>query len=335
MMLASGRAFSGDPPPRWRAVTLLHGWRCGVIFKTRIPGQSAPEPGSTMTRAGRLLFLFLLVLLCPALAQAEEAQTHAIAPQSEIDTEHIFGFSEGSDIGAKGEREIENVTIGSFGKIGSYNNVDIEASFRYGVADHLRLSIGTLTDYYNIHNVPGLTDRSSANFSGLIAELRWNIVDRLTGPFGMSLSINPQWRQFEPTSGAKSENYSIPVTLLVDKEVIPNKFFVDLNLIYGPSFLRIYGGSEHDDTFTVITAGTYAIAPNIFLAAEIRHENFAQNGSLDAHALFIGSSLFYRFSQNLTAKIAWAAQIPDIGATALDLGTYERHQFELQFAYNF
>jgi hypothetical protein len=288
-----------------------------------------------MTCAARLLFLFLLGLLCPVLAQAEEAQTNANASQSKIDTEHIFGFSEGSDIGAKGEREIESITIGSFGKIGSYNNVDNETSFRYGVAEHLRLSIGTLTDYYNIHNVPGLSDRSSANFSGLIAELRWNIVDRLTGPFGMSLSINPQWRQFDPTSGAKSGNYSIPVTLLVDKEVIPNTFFVDLNLIYGPSFLRVNSGSEHDDSFTVITAASYAIAPNIFLAAEIRHENFAQNGSLDAHALFIGPSLYYRFSQNLTAKVAWAAQIPDITAMTLDLRTYERNQFELQFAYNF
>ncbi|MGP8191485.1 MAG: hypothetical protein ACLQLT_02470 [Methylovirgula sp.] len=289
-----------------------------------------------MMDAARIAFLFVLaVSLLPALARAQEAQTNAGATEPEIDTEHIFGFAEGSDIGSKGEREIESVTIGSFGKIGSYDNVDNETSFRYGVVDQLRLSVGTLTDYYNIYNVPGLSDRSSANFSGLITELRWNIVDRHTSPFGMSLSINPEWRQFDPTSGERSENYSVPVTLLVDKEVVPNKFFAALNLIYAPSFLHVNGGWEHDDSFMVIAAGTYAIAPNIFLGAEVRHENFAQNGYLDAHALFIGPSLFYRFSANLTAKVAWAAQIPDIGATTLDLGTYERHQVELQFAYTF
>lgn len=161
----------------------------------------------------RLVFpLLLAITLRPALA--DEATIKASSTESDIDTEHIFGFSEGSDIGSKGEREIESVTIGSFGKIGSYNNVDNETSFRYGVADHLRLSIGTLTDYYNIHAVPGLDDRSAATFSGLISELRWNIVDRATNSFGMTLSINPGWRGFDPISGQKSANYAVPATLL-------------------------------------------------------------------------------------------------------------------------
>ncbi|WP_020175258.1 hypothetical protein [Methyloferula stellata] len=287
-----------------------------------------------MFRPLRLTFpLLLAISFQPSLA--DEAKTESGSTAPDIDTEHIFGFAEGSDIGLKGEREIESVTIGSFGAIGNYNNVDNETSFRYGVTDNLRLSIGTLTDYYNIHGVQGLSDRSSVSFSGLITELRWKIVDRLTQPFGMTLSINPAWRQFDPTSGERSGNYAVPVTLLIDKEVIPNKLFAALNLIYTPSFLRVNGARGHDDSFAVIAAGSYAIAPNIFVGAEIRHENLAENGSLDAHALFVGPSLFYRLSGDFTVKVAWAAQIPDIGATRLDLSIYERHQVELQFAYTF
>jgi len=54
----------------------------------------------------------------------------------------------------------------------------------------------------------------------------------------MSLSLNPQWRRTDPTSGQQSENYAFPVTLLVDKEAIPEKLFAVLNLIYQPSVLR-------------------------------------------------------------------------------------------------
>ncbi len=43
---------------------------------------------------------------------------------SEIDTEHMFGFTEGSDIGEAGERELEAEPTGRFGKQdGSYNAV--------------------------------------------------------------------------------------------------------------------------------------------------------------------------------------------------------------------
>jgi hypothetical protein len=283
-------------------------------------------------------FSFLCVLaavLFPTLAQAEETPAKAEAAGSEFNTEHIFGFAEGSDIGEKGEREIESITIGHFGKIGSYANVDGETSFRYVVTDQLRLSVGTLSDYYDIYNVPGLNDRNSANFSGLITEMRWNIFDRRTSPFGMSLSLNPEWRQLDPISGENRQNYAVPVTLLIDKEVIPSKFFAAVNFAYTPSLLRATAGWEHDDALTAIASGAYAIMPNILIGAEIRHENLAVDGIFNEHALFVGPSLFYRISETMSAKLAWAAQIPDIGTTTLDLGAYERHQVQLQFVSSF
>ena len=61
--------------------------------------------------ASRRMLMLLAALLCPALGQAQESRRVA-----GIDTEHIFGFTEGSDIGKKGEKEIESSLTGRFGK---------------------------------------------------------------------------------------------------------------------------------------------------------------------------------------------------------------------------
>jgi hypothetical protein len=288
-----------------------------------------------MPHVWRLPLILSLAFLLPAIAHAQESEPERAGNIASFDTEHIFGFAEGSDIGSKGELEIESITIGSFGELGSYSNIDNETSLRYGVTNELRLSIGTLTDYFNIHDVPGLSDRSAITFSGLITEARWHILDWRTSPFGMSLSLNPQWRRTDPTSGQQSENYAFPVILLVDKEAIPEKLFTVLNLIYQPSVLRLNSKWQHDDSLIVIAGGSYAISPNLLFGAEVRHENFAQNGNLNAHALFAGPQLFVRVAKDFTAKIAWAAQIPDVAAHRLDLMNYQRHQVELQLAYIF
>ena len=287
-----------------------------------------------MTRLTTILLTVIGAVFALADSAIAEDGRVGTAQAPDLDTEHIFGFAEGSDIGAKGEREIESVTVGSFGKIGSYGNVDNETSFRYGVTDQLRLSFGTLTDYYGIDNSPGLPNRGIATFSGLIGEMRILILDRTKAPFGMTFSLNPQWRQTDPASGEKTGNYAIPATLLLDKEAIPDKLFFVANLIYTPSFLRVDNWRAHDDAFTMIAGGSYALGSRLFAGAEIRHENLAQNGAFIAHALFVGPTLFYRFSPVFTAKVAWAAQIPNAGSR-LDLVSYERHQVELQIAYNF
>lgn len=282
----------------------------------------------------RLLHVFFLgFCLLPAIAQSQEAEPRSVGAAMDFDTEHIFGFAEGSDIGAKGELEIESVTVGSLGAIGTYSSADNETSLRYGVTDELRLSAGTLTNYFNIQNVPGLSDRNAMEFSGVITEVRWRILDWRTSPIGMTLSLNPSWCRTDPMSGQASVNNALPVILLIDKAIIPGKFYSVFNLIYEPSFQRTNSISEH--SFIIIAGGSYAITPNFIFGAEIRHENSAWNGNLDAHALFAGPNLFVRLAKDFTAKIAWAAQIPDAGAHTIDLTNYQRHQVELQFAYNF
>jgi hypothetical protein len=284
----------------------------------------------------------LAILFFPQHLLADESNAKGSSTEAKggeageaFDAEHIFGFVDGSDIGDQGEQEIESVTVGRIGRIGSYNNAANETSYRNTITNYVRLSVGTETDYYNIHNVEGYGNISAATFSGLTAEFRVNVLNRQSAPFGMSISFNPEWRQFDPDSGAKAQNYALPLSLLLDKELIQQKLFAGASLTYSPSFLRVNNGYEHDDSLTVTSAISYQAVQNIFAAAEIRHENTAVNGNVIAHALYVGPSVYYKVLPNFSIKLAWAAQIPDAGARSLVLSTYDRNQFELHLSYGF
>jgi hypothetical protein len=61
-----------------------------------------------------------VVLIASPLAQAEPVA----GKFEEVDTEHMFGFTEGSEIGEKGESELLSETTGHFGKFGgSYSQI--------------------------------------------------------------------------------------------------------------------------------------------------------------------------------------------------------------------
>src|SRR5262245_37041780 len=69
---------------------------------------------------------FASVILAATLGAVAPAQAEPRKPAhgaGEFDTEHMFGFTEGSDIGAVGEKELETDSIGRFGRaVGSYSN---------------------------------------------------------------------------------------------------------------------------------------------------------------------------------------------------------------------
>ena len=285
-------------------------------------------------------------LVAPASAEPAEQAHEAKAESGKgeggkgeeeaLDTEHLFGFAEGSGIGSKGEREIESISIGSFGKVGSYNQVDTETSFRSVVTDSLRLSIGTLTDAYNIHDVPGIDNRTAFTFAGVIAEARLNLVDDKTHPYGVSLSFNPQYRQFDPVAGTRQSTTALPLTLLYDAALIPSKLLAAVNVAYTPAFFPAVAGiAGHTDDVAVFADLTYAATPKLFFAGELRHEILVQAGLPTAHALFLGPSVFYNVASGFDVKVAWAIQVPDVGSRGLDVTTFERHQVELQLVYGF
>src|SRR5262245_54607279 len=91
---------------------------------------------------GTLLWAVLILLAGLGAAGSAPADSRKHADKTaEIDTEHMFGFTEGSDTGEAGEKELETDSTGRFGKFsGAYNNVATALEAKYSFSDRFRLS---------------------------------------------------------------------------------------------------------------------------------------------------------------------------------------------------
>jgi len=277
--------------------------------------------------------LVLVALMLPSLAQAQESGGTAQGP---VDTEHIFGFAEGADIGENGERELEITATSLVGKLGQYVGVQNETAFRYVVADGFRASIGDLTDYHAISGVPGLTDLHSVSvFGGVSSEFRWQFLNRFSSPLDLTLSFEPLWEHIDDTSGRSVQSYVMPLRLLADMALIPEKTFVALNLTYAPTFARLGGLWQLQNEIEIALAACTAVTDNSFLGVEVRQFALNQNGFFSGPAIFLGPSLFVRLSEAAIFKIVGEAQVPVETGGRLDLVNYQRYQVRAVFALNF
>src|SRR4051812_45009200 len=61
--------------------------------------------------------------------------------EDKVDSEHLFGFTEGSDIGSNGEREFKSETTLRTGKVaGDFAAIASEVELKYTIWDDFRLS---------------------------------------------------------------------------------------------------------------------------------------------------------------------------------------------------
>ena len=86
-----------------------------------------------------------------------------------IDTEHLFGFMIGSDVGNVGEREFQSQSTGRFGKGGRYRNGEQEFEVEFVPAANVRIEIGSSFAVHDIRNVAGLDDRRQMSWRRMTA----------------------------------------------------------------------------------------------------------------------------------------------------------------------
>jgi hypothetical protein len=130
----------------------------------------------------------------------------------------------------------------------------------------------------------------------------------------------------------------LPAAILIDRVLIPNKFFAALNLTYAPGVTRTSAGWQHNSAMEISAAAAYAVTSEVFLGAEIRHlsgDSFTQRGLFAAHGLYIGPSAYFKLSNAESLKFAWSVQVPDERTGRLDLRNFEHHQLLVQFAKSF
>jgi hypothetical protein len=292
----------------------------------------------------RSITILFSAALC-AFAGAAEAQEASSGRYYELETKYLFGFTDGTDIGAEGEKEVEAETTGSFGKRGgSYRALEQELEFENVPSQYWGYEFSLHGLSQHIEGVTGLNDYNGANFSGISWKPKWLIIGRGPGnPIGLSLSVQPEWGRIDGLTGAHANSFSMETRLAADTELIPNMLYAATNLIYAPEVDRAPGDPSwsRSSGFGATAAMAYRVTPMVTVGGELEYyrayEGFGFN-AFDGNAFYVGPTLHIQFTPKIMLAAAWSVQVAGRaqGETGnLDLTNFTRQYANLKLGFEF
>ena len=261
-----------------------------------------------------------------------------------IDTEHLFGFMIGTDVGTVGERELQSQTTGRFSRdAGAYRAVGQQLELEFVPADNFRIEIGTVFSSHVISGVPGFEDRRRLAWQGISADFRYRFLDRDKAPFGLTFAVEAHADRIDETTAAVVRSYGTDLTLAIDRELIPDFVVAALNLTYQPEWTRVVatGAAEQEATVGAAFAVMAKLRPGFFLGGEARYLRRYDGIALEelaGQALFVGPTAYFKLSDRSRLTLAWSTQIwgrSALSGSGLDLVNFERHQARLVYGFNF
>ena len=261
-----------------------------------------------------------------------------------IDTEHIFAFMIGSDVGDAGEREFQSQTTARLGKDGGrYRAVGQELELEFVPAKDVRIELGSTFAAYDINGVAGFDDRRQLTWQGASVDFRYRFLNRETAPFGFTFAIEHQLDKIDETTGAAAWHYGTEIALAFDREIVPDTTVVALNLLYQPEWTRFAATGEADQESTIGAAVALMtrLRPNILFGGEARYFRKYEGIGLvqfAGEALFVGPTAYFQLSESSRLTVAWSFQAWGRAAgssAALDLVNFERQQARVVFGFNF
>jgi hypothetical protein len=261
-----------------------------------------------------------------------------------IDTEHLFGFMIGADVGNVGEREFQTETTGRFGrKGGRYRTVGQEFELEFVPVRNFRVELGTTFASHLIGGVPDLGDRRALSWQGGSVDLRYRFLDRETASFGLTLAAEAHAHRVDETTAERVHSSGLEFRLAFDRELVANRIVAALNLIYEPEWTRFLGSGvlELESTAGAALGVMAQVHPGFLLGAEVRYlrsyEGIELN-ELAGQALFVGPTAYFQLSKRSRLTASWSVQAwgrPAGSNASLDLVNFERHQARLVFGVNF
>jgi hypothetical protein len=289
--------------------------------------------GKEMRVHATLLQIVVSGMLLPLSAHAEA-----------IDTEHLFGFTVGSDVGEAGEREFQNQLTGRFAKSnGTYRGVSEAAELEFVPIENFRVEFAAVAASYDIGGVAGFDAVKQAGVQGVSVDLRYRFLDRAAAPFGLILDAETHAGRMDETSGQHVRNYGTDFALGFDRELIPDKLVAAVNLLYQPEWTNFpaTNKTEQDVTLGVAWAMMAQVRPGFLIGGDARYLRKYEGLGLDTfagHALFVGPTIFIKLSERSRLTAAWSFQVAGRSAAipgSLDLVDFERHQARLIYGINF
>ena len=262
----------------------------------------------------------------------------------DIDTEHLFGFMIGTDVGSVGEREFQSQTTGRFSKAGgSYRAVNQELELEFVPFNNFRIEAGSSFASYDINGVPGFADRQQLDWQGVSLDLRYKLFDRKAAPFGLTFALETHADRFDEITASPARKYSSGMTMAIDQELIPNRVVAAFNLSYEPEWTHLFGTgvAEQESMAGVAVAVMTQLRPGFLIGGEVRYLRQYDGigfGDFAGQALLAGPTAYWQLSERSRLTLAWSAQVwgrPAGSSAALDLVNFERHQARVIFGVNF
>ena len=306
-----------------------------------------------LDRSARTYFmaaLFFIATGAAARAQnsppAASAGAQAVADVfHEAESKYMFGFTDGSDIGNEGEKAFEYESTGSFQKRGGrYMAIEHEFEFEHVLTQNFAYELSAHALTHSISNVEGLDDRNSTQFSGASAKLRYLIIGRGPGsPFGLTVSAEPEWSRIDGADGTGTRGYSSTFKLVADTELIANRLYAAVNLIYEPEVAKpADSGMWERSSMAGLSMGlTYRVTPTVAMGVGAEYDR-AYDGlafqTFNGHAFYVGPTLQINFSRKVLLAAAFMAQVAGHAVDdprPLDLTNFERYRSNLKLEFEF
>jgi hypothetical protein len=260
------------------------------------------------------------------------------AHAGDVDTQFLFGFTQGADVGTFGEKEIESQTLGRFGKAdGSYAALTSQLRAEFTPFRNSRFEAGTFATYHAIAGVSGLDDRDSVQFGGFVAEARYRQIDRRSAPVSLTVGVEPHWQRVDDISGALVSRWGGDLSLAIDKELVEDRLFAALNLLYSPEWQQ----GLQQSTLGISGAAVWQVAAGVFVGAESHYLRLYDGIGLNGFAgdsLFVGPTAYWQVTGTFAVSAAWSLQATGGAAGVsgnLNLRDFERHEVRLRFEYTF
>src|SRR5262249_25206160 len=215
-----------------------------------------------------------------------------------VDSEHLFGFTEGSDIGSKGERELKNETTLRLDKAaGSFAAGTSDVELKYTVADNFRVSAAATVATFAVSGLPALGDAYRGATQQASFSRRSRRRERNKARIGMTLSVEPHWGFVDETTGLRSGHFGAETALLVDRELVPDRLLGAFNIQFENDRVRSVapGAVRHESILGSGLALTAQASPGLWLGAEARYLRSYDGAALNiasGQALYFGPTVF-------------------------------------------
>ncbi len=282
------------------------------------------------------------VVFSASLALASAAGLVAASAEG-ADTGDIFGFSDGSDIGEKGDRSFEFDTVTGFGKrAGTYRSLSATGAVKGTLTDEIAVGFGVGFGRALVKNVPGLDNANGLGVQGLSGEVKYRVLDRAAHGIGLTLIAQPAWSRLDGEA-ARTNDFALGLKAAFDRELVKDTLFGALNVGYEPAWTWPVGGAamERGSAFSLSGAISAQLREGFFLGLETRYE-YAASGLFfndgQGHAIFVGPTFYAKVGKDAFIAGAWGRQVAGRAsgvAGALDLDNFERNVVRARFAIAF